>query len=65
MSGRSIRGHGAAKSECSFVRGYDVFQVIGARLIALAAQHKIPACYEWRDAVAAGGLMSYNTDRDE
>jgi putative ABC transport system substrate-binding protein len=41
------------------------FQVIGARLIALAAQHKIPACYEWRDAVAAGGLMSYNADRDE
>ncbi|MGB8121847.1 MAG: ABC transporter substrate binding protein [Pseudolabrys sp.] len=40
-------------------------QVIGARLIALAAQHKIPACYEWRDAVAAGGLMSYNADRDE
>ena len=22
-------------------------------------------CYEWRDAVAAGGLMSYNADRDE
>jgi putative ABC transport system substrate-binding protein len=41
------------------------FQVIGARLTALAAQHKIPACYEWRDAVAAGGLMSYNADRDE
>ena len=34
------------------------FQVIGARLTALAAQHKIPA-------VAAGGLMSYNADRDE
>ena len=41
------------------------FQVVSARLIALAAQHKIPACYECRDAVAAGGLMSYNADRDE
>ena len=36
-----------------------------ARLIELAAQYKIPACYEWGDAVAAGGLMSYNTNRDE
>jgi len=41
------------------------FQVISARLIALAAQYKIPACYEWRDPVVAGGLMSYNTDRNE
>ena len=41
------------------------YQVTSAHLIALAARHKIPACYEWRDAVVAGGLMSYNTNRDE
>jgi ABC-type uncharacterized transport system substrate-binding protein len=41
------------------------YQVISARLIALAAQYKIPACYEWRDPVVRGGLMSYSTDRDE
>jgi len=41
------------------------FQVVSAHLIALAAQHKIPACYEWRDPVVEGGLMSYNADRDE
>jgi putative ABC transport system substrate-binding protein len=41
------------------------FQVVSARLIALAAQHKIPACYEWRDPVVEGGLMSYNADRNE
>jgi putative ABC transport system substrate-binding protein len=29
------------------------------RIIALAAQHGIPAIYAWRDTVAAGGLMSY------
>ena len=41
------------------------FQVISERLIALAARYRIPALYEWREFVTAGGLMSYSTDRTE
>jgi putative ABC transport system substrate-binding protein len=32
-------------------------------IIALAARHRLPAVYSARDFVAAGGLMSYGTDR--
>src|SRR5262245_31969341 len=35
------------------------------RVVALAARHRIPTIYVWREAVAAGGLISYapsNTD---
>ena len=41
------------------------FQVIAAKLIALAARYRIPAAYEWPEFVAAGGLMSYSTKRGE
>ncbi len=41
------------------------FQVISERLVALAARYRIPAVYEWREFVTAGGLMSYSTDRNE
>ena len=41
------------------------FQVISERLVALAAHYRIPALYEWREFITAGGLISYSTDRNE
>jgi putative ABC transport system substrate-binding protein len=41
------------------------FQVIADKLVALAAHRRIPALYEWREFVVAGGLMSYSTNRRE
>jgi len=35
------------------------------RIVALAAQHSIPTIYPWREAVVAGGLMSYGSDLGE
>jgi putative tryptophan/tyrosine transport system substrate-binding protein len=35
------------------------FDIRRGRLIALAAQHRVPAIYQFREYALAGGLMSY------
>jgi putative ABC transport system substrate-binding protein len=35
------------------------------QIIALAAKHRLPAIYEWREQVAEGGLMAYGSSLAE
>ena len=35
------------------------------RLVALAARHKLPTIFAWREAVVAGGLMSYGASQSD
>jgi putative ABC transport system substrate-binding protein len=35
------------------------------RIVELAAKHRVPAMYPWREFTESGGLMAYSTDRTE
>ena len=43
---------------------HQFYQIARDQLVALAARHRLPAMYEWREFVEAGGLASYSTSRD-
>ena len=47
------------------VTGSTFFLFFRARLVALAARHKIPGIYELREYTEAGGLMSYGPSNDD
>lgn len=51
----------AQRPEAVFVASHTFFVRDRAQIIALAAQYKLPASYEWREQVADGGLMTYST----
>jgi putative tryptophan/tyrosine transport system substrate-binding protein len=38
------------------------FNALRQQIVALATRHAVPAIYEWRAFVEAGGLMSYGAD---
>jgi ABC-type uncharacterized transport system substrate-binding protein len=44
------------------VQGDPLFTIGRERLIALAAHYAVPAIYQWREFVQAGGLISYGTN---
>ncbi len=44
---------------------HQFYQIVRDQLVALAARHRLPAMYEWREFVEAGGLASYSTSRND
>ena len=44
---------------------HQFYQIARDQLVALAARHRLPAMYEWREFVEAGGLASYSTSRND
>jgi putative ABC transport system substrate-binding protein len=48
-------------ADALFVSADPLFASEGKRLVTLAAQYRMPAIYEFREFVEAGGLMSYGT----
>jgi putative tryptophan/tyrosine transport system substrate-binding protein len=44
------------------VGGDALFFDLRDRIVTLAADHRVPATYPWREATVAGGLASYGTD---
>jgi putative ABC transport system substrate-binding protein len=46
----------------ALVVGDPLFNSRREQIVALAARYRVPAIYNWREYVAAGGLISYGTD---
>jgi putative ABC transport system substrate-binding protein len=52
---------GQQRADALFVSADPLFASESKRIVALAAQHGVPAIYEFREFVEDGGLMSYGT----
>ena len=53
------------KAGALIVTADNTFTREAARLTDLAARHRVPAIYQWRDFVTAGGLVSYGASLAE
>ena len=61
----AFAGIARARAGALLVFGDPVLLTNRERVVALAAQHRIPAVYPWREYADAGGLMAYAPNRDE
>ena len=58
---RAFAAFAALRPDALFVGGSSFFLRDRAQIIQLAAKHRLPAIYEWREHVVDGGLMTYST----
>jgi ABC-type uncharacterized transport system substrate-binding protein len=59
----TVFAHLAQKSVDALLAGPSVlFNNRRVQLVTLAAYHRVPAIYSWREGAEAGGLMSYGTN---
>jgi putative ABC transport system substrate-binding protein len=49
----------AERADALFIVASVILSTDRARIIQLAAKHRLPAIYDWREHVEAGGLMAY------
>ena len=58
---RAFAAIAALRPQALFVEASSYFMRDRAPIIALAAKHRLPAMYEWREQVEDGGLMAYGS----
>ena len=64
--GKAFDGFSKDKIDAVLVAADPLFDNSGRdQLIVLAARHAVPAIYDWRDVVVAGGLVSYGSNLAE
>ena len=53
------------RADALIVTADPVFYFEKTLIVELAASHKLPAIYQWRDFATIGGLMSYGPDLND
>jgi len=63
--GRAFATMAAQRPDALLVASSPTFMSDRKRIIELAAQHRLPAIYEWPEQVEDGGLMSYGSTQPD